>query len=166
MVPLNTVSSEINDKCGAEYCPEEIYLYNSTINLPTLSSGTSQILVSIWLGLAVLGLGISCAFLDSRMKEPQSVNEKHSIQNILQSVKAAFLDPKLQLAAPLTLFIGLEQGFIYADFIEVSIIHISQFFVSTSFIILLENCHGTLLLYYRYLYKIYLYITLRYMVNI
>ncbi|XP_043787827.1 protein unc-93 homolog A isoform X2 [Apis laboriosa] len=120
--PLNTISSEINDMCGAEYCPEEIYLYNSTTNLSTLSSGTSKILVSIWLGLAVLGLSISCAFLDSRMKEPQSVNEKHSMQNILASVKAAFLDPKLQLAAPLTLFIGLEQGFIYADFIEAYVV--------------------------------------------
>uniref|UniRef100_V9ILD9 UNC93-like protein n=2 Tax=Apis cerana TaxID=7461 RepID=V9ILD9_APICE len=120
--PLNTISSEINDMCGAEYCPEEIYLYNGTTNLSTLSSGTSKILVSIWLGLAVLGLSISCAFLDSRMKEPQSVNEKHSIQNILASVKAAFLDPKLQLAAPLTLFIGLEQGFIYADFIEAYVV--------------------------------------------
>ncbi|XP_076753126.1 protein unc-93 homolog A [Xylocopa sonorina] len=121
-VPLNTTSSEVNDNCGAEYCPEEIYLYNSTTNLPTLSSGTSKILVSIWLGLAVLGLSISCAFLDSRMKEPQSVNEKHSTPNILASVKAAFLDPKLQLAAPLTLFIGLEQGFIYADFIEAYVV--------------------------------------------
>lgn len=42
-------------------------------------------------------------------------------RSILASVKSAFQDPKLQLAAPLTLFIGLEQGFIYADFIEVSI---------------------------------------------
>lgn len=119
-MPLSTMNNEINDICGAEYCPEEIYLYNGTINIP-LSSGTSKILVSIWLGLAVLGLSISCAFLDSRMKEPQNVNEKHSTQNILASVKSAFQDPKLQLAAPLTLFIGLEQGFIYADFIEVSI---------------------------------------------
>ncbi|XP_043250672.1 uncharacterized protein LOC122396393 isoform X2 [Colletes gigas] len=31
-------------------------------------------------------------------------------------------DPKLQLAAPLTLFIGLEQGFIYADFIEAYVV--------------------------------------------
>ncbi|XP_043510106.1 protein unc-93 homolog A isoform X4 [Frieseomelitta varia] len=119
--PLNIASSE-NDMCGAEYCPEETYQYNGTIYSPTLPSGASKILVSIWLGLAVLGLSISCAFLDSRMKEPQSVNEKHSMQNILQSVKAAFLDPKLQLAAPLTLFIGLEQGFIYADFIEAYVV--------------------------------------------
>ncbi|KOC69305.1 UNC93-like protein [Habropoda laboriosa] len=121
-VPLNTINSDGNDICGAEYCPEEMYLSNGTISLPTLSSGTSKVLVSIWLGLALLGLSISCAFLDPRMKEPQSVNEKHSTQNILASIKAAFLDPKLQLAAPLTLFIGLEQGFIYADFIEAYVV--------------------------------------------
>ncbi|XP_017764230.1 PREDICTED: UNC93-like protein [Eufriesea mexicana] len=121
-ISLNTISSEVNDICGAQYCPREIYLYNGTINLPALSTGTSKMLVSIWLLLAVLGLSISCAFLDSRMKEPQSVNEKHSMQNILASVKAAFLDPKLLLAAPLTLFIGLEQGFIYADFIEAYVV--------------------------------------------
>ncbi|XP_076625211.1 protein unc-93 homolog A [Colletes latitarsis] len=119
---LSTMNDEINDICGAEYCPEEIYLYNGTIKISTLSPGTSKILVSIWLGLAVLGLSISCAFLDSRMKEPQNVNDKHSAQNILASVKSAFQDPKLQLAAPLTLFIGLEQGFIYADFIEAYVV--------------------------------------------
>ncbi|XP_076276392.1 protein unc-93 homolog A [Lasioglossum baleicum] len=121
-LPLDTLNNETNDVCGAEYCPEEIYIENGTISIPVLSSGTSRILISIWLGLAVLGLSISCAFLDSRMKEPQSVNEKHSAQNILTSIKSAFQDPKLQLAAPLTLFIGLEQGFIYADFIEAYVV--------------------------------------------
>ncbi|XP_076640769.1 protein unc-93 homolog A [Halictus rubicundus] len=121
-LPLDTLNNETNDVCGAEYCPEEIYIENGTINIPVLPSGTSTILISIWLGLAVLGLSISCAFLDSRMKEPQSVNEKHSAQNILASIKSAFQDPKLQLAAPLTLFIGLEQGFIYADFIEAYVV--------------------------------------------
>ncbi|XP_017890982.1 UNC93-like protein [Ceratina calcarata] len=142
-VGVNTMmSSEVSDYCGARYCPaEDIYFYNSssssgssssggggdgsssTVNPPpTLSYRTSKMLVSIWTGLAVLGFGISCAFLDSRLKEPQSVNEKHSTQNILTSVKTAFLDPKMQLAAPLTLFIGLEQGFIYADFIEAYVV--------------------------------------------
>ncbi|XP_031833038.1 UNC93-like protein [Nomia melanderi] len=121
-VPFDTLNNETNDVCGAEYCPEEVYLENGTTNIPLLPPGTSRILISIWLGLAVLGLSISCAFLDSRMKEPQNVNEKHSTQNILASVKSAFQDPKLQLAAPLTLFIGLEQGFIYADFIEAYVV--------------------------------------------
>ncbi|KAG7205143.1 hypothetical protein KM043_005512 [Ampulex compressa] len=114
----NAMRSEIEHVCGAEYCPQETYLYNETLYLPTLASGTSKILVSIWLGLAVLGLSISCAFLDSRMKEPHGINERVSARSILKSVKCAFQDPKLQLAAPLTLFIGLEQGFIYADFME------------------------------------------------
>ncbi|XP_076249253.1 protein unc-93 homolog A isoform X2 [Calliopsis andreniformis] len=121
-MPVDTVNNEGNDVCGAEYCPEEVYLYNGTISTPPLSPGTSRILVSIWLGFAVLGLSISCAFLDSRIKEPQNINEKHNARNILASIKSAFQDPKLQLAAPLTLFIGLEQGFIYADFIEAYVV--------------------------------------------
>lgn len=37
-----------------------------------------------------------------------------------QAVKTAFKDPRLQLAAPLSVFIGLQQGFIHADFSKVS----------------------------------------------
>lgn len=109
-----------SDVCGAEYCSEEMYFYNESLYVPTITSGTSKVLVSIWLGLAVLGLGISCAFFDSRLQEPQANHDRASVKDILKTVKCAFQDPKLQLAAPLTLFIGLEQGFIYADFMEVS----------------------------------------------
>ncbi|XP_011869259.1 PREDICTED: UNC93-like protein [Vollenhovia emeryi] len=111
-----------SDVCGAEYCSEEMYFYNESLYVPTITSGTSRILVSIWLGLAVLGLGISCAFLDSRVQEPHANHDRASVKDILKSVKCAFQDPKLQLAAPLTLFIGLEQGFIYADFVEAYVV--------------------------------------------
>lgn len=121
-IPPSIMNSESDVVCGAEYCPEETYLYNETLFIPTLPSGTSKMLVSIWLGLAVLGLSISCAFLDSRMKEPHGANDKLSARSMLASVKSAFQDPKLQLAAPLTLFIGLEQGFIYADFMEAYVV--------------------------------------------
>jgi len=117
LIPSSVMNSDV---CGAEYCSEEMYFYNESLYVPTITSGTSRILVSIWLGLAVLGLGISCAFLDSRVQEPQTNHDRASIKDILKSVKCAFQDPKLQLAAPLTLFIGLEQGFIYADFMEVN----------------------------------------------
>ena len=62
------------------------------------------------------------------MKEPQANQEKLGAKCLLNSVKAAFQDPKMQLAAPLTLFIGLEQGFIYSDFTKVI------FFYSQSFL--------------------------------
>lgn len=96
-------------------------MHNETIFEATIPPGTSKIIVSVWLGLAVLAIGTSCAFLDSRLKEPQNINDRVSTDNLLKSVKSAFQDPKLQLAAPLTLFVGLEQGFIYSDFTEVSI---------------------------------------------
>lgn len=118
--PSINVNSDVGDICGAEYCSEESYFYNETLYVPMVTWGTSKVLVSIWLGLAVLGLSISCAFLDSRMQEPQANHDRTTVRSILKSVKCAFQDPKLQLAAPLTLFIGLEQGFIYADFVEVN----------------------------------------------
>lgn len=121
-LPSSIINSDIGDVCGAEYCSEEMYFYNESLYVPTIAPGTSRVLVSIWLGLAVLGLGISCAFLDSRMQEPQANNDRTSVKDILKSVKCAFQDPKLQLAAPLTLFIGLEQGFIYADFMEAYVV--------------------------------------------
>lgn len=53
------------------------------------------------------------------MKEPRILNDRQNFESHLKSVKMSFQDPKLQLAAPLTLFIGLEQGFIFGDFTEV-----------------------------------------------
>ncbi|KAG5324570.1 UN93L protein, partial [Acromyrmex heyeri] len=119
LIPSSIMNTDV---CGAEYCSEEMYFYNESLYMPTITSGTSRILVSIWLGLAVLGLGISCAFLDSRLQEPQTNHDRASVKDIFKSVKCAFQDPKLQLAAPLTLFIGLEQGFIYADFMEAYVV--------------------------------------------
>ncbi|XP_012286401.1 UNC93-like protein [Orussus abietinus] len=121
-VPAITLEGEAVDICGAEYCPVEMYFQNETLFAPTLPSGTAKMVISAWLGLAILGFGISCAFLDSRMKEPQSVNDRLSTTNLLKAVKSAFQDPKLQLAAPLTLFIGLEQGFIFTDFTEAYVV--------------------------------------------
>lgn len=44
--------------------------------------------------------------------------------NISRALKESFLDCRLQMAAPLALFIGIEQAFIYADFSKVGQIHI------------------------------------------
>lgn len=119
-IPPIVVNGDVRDICGAEYCLEETFFYNETLFVPMITWGTSKMLVSIWLGLAVLALSLSCAFFDARLQEPQANHERTSVRDILKSVKGAFMDPKLQLATPLTLFIGLEQGFIYADFVEVN----------------------------------------------
>ncbi|XP_048507363.1 protein unc-93 homolog A [Athalia rosae] len=122
-MPSNSMDGEIEDFCGAEYCPEETYLqYNDTLLIPTVPHGTSTMMISIWLGLSVLALGISCGLLDSRMKEPQTMSEWSSNEHWLRGIKSAFQDPRLQLATPLALFMGLEQGFMFADFTEAYVV--------------------------------------------
>ncbi|XP_051176499.1 UNC93-like protein [Leptopilina boulardi] len=129
MSHIKFIFDESEEECGAEYCPEtsmhfynKDHLHNETLFISTIPPGTSKVIVSVWLGLAVLAIGTSCAFLDSRLKEPQNINDRISTSNLLKSIKSAFQDPKLQLAAPLTLFVGLEQGFIFADFTEAYIV--------------------------------------------
>lgn len=46
--------------------------------------------------------------------------------NILRALKESFRDSRLQMAAPLALFIGIEQAFIYADFSKVGQIYLKQ----------------------------------------
>lgn len=118
---LHNSEDEVENICGAEYCPEESYFYNDTLLTPRLSSGTSKLLISIYLGLGILSFGISCAFFDSRLKEPKSSNDKLTIYAHVKAIKQSFQDPKLQLATPLALFVGLEQGFIIGDYTEVII---------------------------------------------
>lgn len=38
----------------------------------------------------------------------------------IRAVKESFRDPRLQMAAPLAVFIGIEQAFMYAGFSKVS----------------------------------------------
>ncbi|CAD6245142.1 GSCOCG00013549001-RA-CDS [Cotesia congregata] len=113
---------DVGSTCGAEYCPQETYFYNQTLLLPTMAVDTAKVILSVYLGLGALAFGISCGFLDSRLREPQSSLDHQSVRQHLKSLKQSFQDPKLQLAAPLTLFIGLEQGFIYSDFTEAFVV--------------------------------------------
>ncbi|KAK0079984.1 hypothetical protein PV326_008433, partial [Microctonus aethiopoides] len=120
---LLITEDDVEDICGAEYCPQETYFYNETLFLPTMPVSTAKIILSVFLGLGILAFGISCGFLDSRMKEPRIINDHSSTLDVhLKSIKSSFQDPKLQLAAPLTLFIGLEQGFIFGDFTEAYVV--------------------------------------------
>ncbi|XP_058799411.1 UNC93-like protein isoform X2 [Phymastichus coffea] len=122
LLPAAMTEGEMENRCGAEYCSEDKLFYNESLLAPTMAANTSKMVVSVWLGLATLAFGVSCAFLDARMKEPQNANEHLGSEAVVKAVKSAFQDPKLQLAAPLTLFIGLEQGFIFADFTEAYVV--------------------------------------------
>jgi hypothetical protein len=118
--------------CGSEACPvssvtpESTHGFNSTTDdtqlVFMLPCKTSAMLASVFLGCSVMGVALTAAFLDRiRMFVYQDPLERPTGMAALRAVRNAFRDPRLQLAAPLAVFIGLEQGFMLADFSKVSI---------------------------------------------
>jgi hypothetical protein len=114
--------------CGSEACPftgttaELPPEANSTVDdtqlMFVLPCKTSAMLASVFLGCSVMGLALTAAFLDRiRMFVYQ---DKPTGVAAVWAVRNAFRDPRLQLAAPLAVFIGLEQGFMLTDFSKVS----------------------------------------------
>jgi len=119
--------------CGSEACPVTSVTPESPqgINLTTdgtqlvflLSCKTSAMLASVFLGCSVMGVALTAAFLDRiRMFVYQDPLERPTGVAALRAVHNAFRDPRLQLAAPLAVFIGMEQGFMLADFSKVSVV--------------------------------------------
>ncbi|XP_069671527.1 protein unc-93 homolog A isoform X1 [Periplaneta americana] len=113
--------------CGSIACPfysptVDILDGNSTIGVDAdllfvLPCKTSAMLASVFLGCSVMGVALTAAFLDRiRMFVYQDPLERPTGVAALRAVRNAFRDPRLQLAAPLAVFIGLEQGFMLADF--------------------------------------------------
>nr|CAD7265707.1 unnamed protein product [Timema shepardi] len=112
--------------CGSTSCPQSqsLIAIPSPSNLSSDTDGffilpckTSAVLASVFLGCSVMGVALTAAFLDRiRLLVYQSPLERPSGVAAMRAVKEIFKDPKLQLAAPLSIFIGLEQSFMLADF--------------------------------------------------
>lgn len=108
--------------CGAQSCPvveESTYgLKNLTLSDDDLvPCRTTAMLASVFVGCGVVAVALTAAFTDKiRLFVYQDPLERPPEIAAFQAVKTAFKDPRLQLAAPLSVFIGLQQGFIYADF--------------------------------------------------
>ncbi|PNF36999.1 hypothetical protein B7P43_G08046 [Cryptotermes secundus] len=109
--------------CGSEACPITSVTQgpNSTADdgqlVFMLPCKTSAMLASVFLGCSVMGVAVTAAFLDRiRMFMYQDPLERPTGVAALRAVFNAFRDPCLQLTAPLAVFIGLEQGFMLADF--------------------------------------------------
>ncbi|KAJ9576175.1 hypothetical protein L9F63_006997 [Diploptera punctata] len=107
--------------CGSEACPffnpPEVTNVTEDDSLFFLPCKTSAMLASVFLGCSVMGVALTAAFLDRiRMFVYQDPLERPTGIAALRAVRNAFRDPRLQLAAPLAVFIGLEQGFMFADF--------------------------------------------------
>lgn len=111
--------------CGASACVSSFVLNFNNYTDPdglavlpkkttVLLSGTFAVLSGLALGIAVAGLGRVRTYVC------QDSVGSWGCWDALTAVWDTFRDAKLKLAAPLALFIGLEQGFIYTGFGKVS----------------------------------------------
>lgn len=112
--------------CGSNACPSTFLLtFNSSDEsyYHVLPKTTAGILATVYLFTSLVALVISTIGLDKiRMYVHQDPLERSEGLAALRAVKESFKDAKLQLSAPLALFIGMEQAFMLADFSKVMFI--------------------------------------------
>ncbi|XP_052132841.1 UNC93-like protein [Frankliniella occidentalis] len=125
--------------CGAQACPigtdpddwedlarprtlAQFLVFNVTAwngKLVRLPCKTTAVLASVFLGCAIMGLALTAVFLD-HLKGTGQHHDGCGLQerppSHLRSVWDSFKDARMQLIIPLSIFIGLEQGFMLADF--------------------------------------------------
>ncbi|CAG9853593.1 unnamed protein product [Phyllotreta striolata] len=107
--------------CGAQACPVAASSTNSTLvtesGFRILPKKAADILIGVYGAMCGVALVISLLGLD-RIKTPvyQDPLERGEAMAAITAVKESFRDTRLQMAAPLAVFIGIEQAFMYAGF--------------------------------------------------
>ena len=100
--------------CGASYCPVKT---TATVSNDVEASSVTM-LVIIYTGFGVAATLSLFFFLD---RIQQNENKKHTtlITNIT-STCSLLKDPRMCLLIPISIFYGLQQGFVFGDFTKVS----------------------------------------------
>ena len=116
--------------CGASSCkvnsmtwPVEQYdLSNNPYRYETeIPDSTKYMLLSIYLGCGVMAAVILMALLDMNVGSKKiNADLKITTKELFFSTIHMLKDSRCQLLVPLVLFVGLEQGFIFGDFTQVS----------------------------------------------
>ncbi|XP_034237571.1 UNC93-like protein [Thrips palmi] len=87
--------------------------------LVRLPCKATAVLASVFLGCAIMGLALTAVFLD-HLRGTSLHGDSGGLQerpaSVLRVVWDSFKDARMQLIVPLSIFIGLEQGFMFADF--------------------------------------------------
>ena len=98
--------------CGAKYCPSfELNTQRTT------DPDTVEILMIIYLVFGCLAILVIFLFLDKIDIEGDGKNE--SISTLFKATLKLLTHRKMKLLVPITVFSGLELGFVFADFSKV-----------------------------------------------
>ncbi|XP_047141909.2 protein unc-93 homolog A isoform X1 [Hydra vulgaris] len=107
---LNSTEANIGEVCGKNFCPSTDI---SSAHQET-SKSTVTLLMSIYLGFGVLAVFFVFIFLD-KIKIIRD-NKKRGACDLFISTMKLLKNPKMMLLIPVTIFSGLEQGFVFGDF--------------------------------------------------
>ncbi len=116
--------------CGFETCPRTLKaaidaanaleLRSNASTLLLLSCKTNTLIVGVFLGCCAVGAVVSVFCVHRlRIAYNRGPNDRAKMRKGIETVIETFKDSKLQLITPLLIFIGLEQGFMFADFTKV-----------------------------------------------
>ncbi|XP_013389655.1 protein unc-93 homolog A isoform X2 [Lingula anatina] len=113
------ISKELLDRCGASYCTGDEDLGNVThAGLKRPPAETIYTLCGMYVASGVVAILILVTFLDRLAAHPDTPGKKRPLISV-QLLTATFQQTRRReqlLLIPLTLYSGLEQGFIGGDF--------------------------------------------------
>ncbi|KAF6216669.1 hypothetical protein GE061_001015 [Apolygus lucorum] len=116
--------------CGSAVCPQPLNFdslkhsyekFNNTLEIPYqllgVSCRTNTILISVFLGFCVMGVAVTATFMDHiKVSVQKEIPLRAACCSTFRLITGTFKDYRIQLIAPLLVFIGLEQGFMYTAF--------------------------------------------------
>ncbi|KAI5696161.1 hypothetical protein M8J75_009041 [Diaphorina citri] len=124
-VDMSSDLSEILSGSPNETHIDRVNNFLTSISYSMLPCKANSLLLSIYLGVTIISVILSIIFIDRiknsfNFKTPGAKRLRicSIYSTYFRYVEMAVKDSKLQLTAPLSLFIGLEQGFMYSDFMK------------------------------------------------
>ena len=122
----NDVTIQLNNKtlnahpCGARDCGRQSD-NGSSNHVASIPTNVSCLLLSIYIGCAILGIVVVITLLDN-VRSPDGTcwqSNADTSKTMVLSTLNMFKDYRFIILIPLVLFTGLEQGFILGDFTKV-----------------------------------------------
>ncbi|XP_054280247.1 protein unc-93 homolog A [Macrosteles quadrilineatus] len=148
--------------CGANACPVTLD-FHRLIPPPEIAANRSDdtslilpckscmFLASVFIGFGIMAWIVAAVFTD-RIIIYQDISEKSDFAKSYKVMADTFKDPHLQLMVPLALYIGLTQGFMYADFTKsyvvcsLDVYNITWVFVALGVLQCIAGCTVSLVL--------------------
>ena len=108
-------TEDVGEICGASFCPSTKIMDS---NQKTADS-TVKTLMGIYLVFGCLAIAVVFLFLDKIEVIKEQNGSKGICDLFIATLKHVKKNNKMKLLIPITMFSGLEQGFVFADFTKV-----------------------------------------------